>query len=47
MIGYLTIQYRKSEFYFYYNFQLTPLVMLIVGLLLEFIFFAVVFPYCV
>ncbi len=46
MIGYLTPQYRKNEFYFYYNFHLTPLVLLIAGLLLDFIAFTILIPYC-
>ncbi|WP_218163976.1 hypothetical protein [Chitinophaga sancti] len=46
MIGYTVPQYRKNEFYFFYNFQMTPLVMLITGLFLEFILFAILMSYC-
>lgn len=46
LIGYLTPQYRKNEFYFYYNFHLTPLVLLVAGLILDFMLFAVLIPYC-
>jgi len=45
-IGHIAAQYRKNEFYFFYNFQMTPLVMLIVGLLSEFILFAILMPFC-
>ncbi|WP_343693968.1 hypothetical protein [Chitinophaga sp.] len=46
MIGYVTLQYRKNELYFYYNAHLSPVVVLIAGLILEFILFAILMPYC-